>query len=676
VSDPDLRTIGIGAIEAVPRRVLVVYDQPPGMDPATSDPHRYLATPLQWLGHRVELWNVRERPPPSELPPDRYAGVVAWFNGSTAGRGWDLPGWVRAVRAQGLRIAFVNGFGAPLEGGLGAQLGLSAVGGRVDGPLSVRTRDAMFGFEAEPAPTRTELVPVVARGASPLLTLADARGTAYDAAAITDWGGYVLPPFSVVDLPGSADATRWVIDPFAFLRRALALPDVPVPDPATETGRRVLMVHVDGDGFASRAEIPGAPFAAEVMLREFVARYPVPHTVSVIQGETASTGIYAALSPALEDIARRLFALPNVETATHTFSHPFFWREAVAGVADRRTALAVPGYAFDLDAELSGSARYVDERLAPAGTRTGVLLWSGDCAPPAVAIARAWTSGLLNMNGGETTIGRGNPTLTAVAPMSIRKQGWLQVLAPNQNENVYTNLWTGPFWGYERVLETFAMTERPRRLKPVNIYYHTYSASKPASIAALRKVYDWAMAQPLHPVTGSDWVRRVVDFEGFVVARDVSRPGAWKLVGDGELRTVRLPDGVVPTPDWTRSEGVAGLRAGDDGRRVHMAAPVAWLLPAAGPAVPAPPLVVEGNGRVDALQRTPDGIRFRFAPRTAGDLVMSVPKGCRVSIGGRPAEGRREAATDPLQSGHDVLRFATPRVDGAAGTLVSVGCPR
>ena len=674
VTDGALESIGVGTIETMPRRVLVLHDHPPEYDEATSDPQRFLAMPLHWLGYRVELHNVRERPPPARVLADRYAGVVAWFNGNTAGRGWDLVGWMREARAQGLRIAFVSGFGAPLEGGLGTLLGLAPATARVHAPLAVGARDPIVGHEAQPAPSRAELLPLVARDVvRPLLRIGDARGATFDAAAITRWGGFVLAPFAVAQVPGS-DQQRWVVDPFEFLRGALALPSMPVPDPTTETGRRVLMVHVDGDGFASRAELPGAPFAAEVMLREFVARYPVPHTISVIQGETAGTGVYAALSAALEPIARRLFALPHVESASHTYSHPFYWRDAVAGRSDRRYALAVPGYTFDLGAELGGSAGYVDTLLPAGRPPTRVLLWSGDCAPPPVAIARAWTDGLLNMNGGETTITRSNPSLTAVAPMSVRKGGWLQVFAPNQNENVYTNLWTGPFWGFERAIETFELTGSPRRLKPVDIYYHTYSASKPASIAALRKVYDWALAQPLHPIPGSAWIRRIVDFEGFVVAREVAPPHAWRFVGDGALRTVRVPDDVATDVDWRRSDAIAGVRAGADGRWLHLTAPVARLVPTAPGSTRGEPVVVEANGRIDALRREPGRMTFRFSPAVAGELVLSHPRGCRVEIDGRAAPGRPAASIDRLQSGHDATRYVAPAEAGAGGSLVSIRC--
>ena len=87
-------------------------------------------------------------------------------------------------------------------------------------------------------------------------------------------GGYALAPYHVLTLPGAV-SRRWVIDPFAFLARALALPDLPVPDPTTESGRRLLLVHVDGDGFPSRAERPGAPTAAQSLSRARQAVYLV-----------------------------------------------------------------------------------------------------------------------------------------------------------------------------------------------------------------------------------------------------------------------------------------------------------------------------------------------------------------------------------------------------------------
>ncbi len=88
--------------------------------------------------------------------------------------------------------------------------------------------------------------------------------------------------------------------------------------------------------------------------------------------------------------------------------------------------------------------------------------------------------------------------------MGIHKaDNTFQVFATNQNENIYTNLWHGPYYGFERVIETYELTEKPYRFKAVNIYYHSYSGTKVASLRALRKVYDYvlhaaAAADPFH----------------------------------------------------------------------------------------------------------------------------------------------------------------------------------
>jgi hypothetical protein len=57
----------------------------------------------------------------------------------------------------------------------------------------------------------------------------------------------------------------------------------------------------------------------------------------------------------------------------------------------------------------------------------------------------AYQAGLLNMNSGNTWISKAEPTLTLVGPIGMMKGEWFQPYAPMQNENVYTNNWTGPF---------------------------------------------------------------------------------------------------------------------------------------------------------------------------------------------------------------------------------------
>ena len=115
---------------------------------------------------------------------------------------------------------------------------------------------------------------------------------------------------------------------------------------------------------------------------------------------------------------------------------------------------------------------------------------------------------------------------------------YYQVYAPVQNENVFTNLWHGPFYGFRDVISTFQLTDRPRRLKPINIYFHFYSGSKLASLKALRQVFDWALAQDVVSVFASDYIHKVEDFQHLSLAR--KGDGCWQLSGDGALTTLRL----------------------------------------------------------------------------------------------------------------------------------------
>ena len=89
----------------------------------------------------------------------------------------------------------------------------------------------------------------------------------------------------------------------------------------------------------------------------------------------------------------------------------------------------------------------------------------------------------MNLNGGDTTISRHNPSLTCVAPRSLCWGGQLQIYAANQNEEVYTNDWKGPVFGaFSLVTDTFERTGAPRRLKPVNIYFHFFSGDRPDAL--------------------------------------------------------------------------------------------------------------------------------------------------------------------------------------------------
>jgi uncharacterized protein (TIGR01370 family) len=634
VSNGDLNQLGIGGIEVMPRKVLMLWDSN-GNEFSLYEHriHAFATMPLNYMGYTAEYVDIN-KPLPAEPLVGRYAGIVTWFGNEAAGRNPRLLDWLARQRREGMRIAMFGSFPFALESGIARDFGIVVSNSK--GPvrtLTLAAKDPLIGFETQPFPEPRFFTPLSAQGGATLLRWRSDAGDTMDAAAMMPWGGYVLSPYEMLSLPRD-QGNRWIVQPFEFLRRALALPPMPVPDVTTENARRLMMVHIDGDGFVNRAERFGTPFAGEVLLTDVLEKYRIPTTVSIIQGEIAPNGLYPQLSPQLEAVARKIFALPYVEIASHTFSHPFRWSAAASGADAGAYHLNIPGYdVIDLDREIRGSIDYINSRLAPPGKRTRMLFWSGDTNPGAEAVAKAYEAGVLNLNGGGAIITRRNRSFSAVWPIGMQKGRYFQIHAPDHNENVYTGNWTGPFYGFERVIETFELTDTPYRLKPIDIYYHAYSASKTASLAALDRVYTWALRQPVMNVYASEYALKVLDFNRTVVARSTD---GWIVRNSGALRELRMP-AALGVPNLASSSGLAGFASRANDIYVHMTGGSALVRVASQPA--AQPYLVDANGRVENWQQ--DGRSLQFSLRAHVPLRFSLANvaGCRVQGDGRPLAG-------------------------------------
>lgn len=652
VTSPGIDVVGIGRLEVMPRKILMV--QAYGRDTMLDETKGVtaLSMPLNYLGYDIEYVNLSTDPLPGPIGTDRYAGVVVALGGSAPNaalwRQW-LVGRIR----EGLRVAVFGHFGFSLDEAGARALGLVPVAGGLSGisELRIAQQSPIMGFETTLAPDVRRIAPVqTPTGGQSLLRLA-AGDRMYDAAALTDWGGYVLSPFDVVSLDRLAQS-RWGVDPMAFFRQALALPDMPVPDVTSENGRRLMFSHVDGDAFVSLAEFGSGAgrYSAEILYDRILKRYPVPMSVSIVEGEIGPSGAWPQLSPHLEDVARRIFALPHVEIATHTYSHPFFWSrvDAVTGhpvqpmyipPKERNEAfsLDIPGYTFDLDREIGGSADYINRRLAPAGKQVRVVHWTGDAMAPLSALRAADRAGLFNINGGMTIISQNKNSLTNVAPYGVARgpnPADYQVYAAVMNENVYTNDWTGPFYGYRDVLETFAMTDHPLRLKALNIYYHFYSATKTAPLEALETIFKTVLTQPVFPVYTTDYIQRVLDWRNVVVAREGER---WKVRSGDHLRQLRWSGAGVP--DLGNARGVAGYGQGPGGLYVHMGSDEAVF--GMGNVAPRPlPHIREASGFVRDVQRDGLGLSFRIGGYYKPFVELDGAAGCAIEVDGQPARAR------------------------------------
>ncbi|MDO9420299.1 MAG: bifunctional glycoside hydrolase 114/ polysaccharide deacetylase family protein [Herminiimonas sp.] len=673
VTDGGLQTVGRSSITVVPRRVLIIQDRAADTNIHNSEGVRFLAMPLNYLGYKVEFADVKETLP-SAVSSDIYAGIVVWFNGDVGPNSRTFTNWISDRMKAGIPIAFMNQFGLPVDGALGRQLGLQRVTAKPQGKFEVSARDPIMGFELMPVANVSNIVPVRSgKDSTPLLTIT-AGNYVVDSAAITPWGGYVFSPYAVVSMD-EIEQTRWAIQPIEFFRRALRLTLLPVPDTTTENGTRLLLAHIDGDGFASRTEFfsgtdrPNYP--GNVLYNEIFTHYKIPTTMSIIEGETGLQGLYPESSKELEAIARKILVLPYVEVATHTFSHPYEWDATVAYTeikAGRATGplpkdfhLPIPGYTYSHDREINGSISYINNELTTPAKPVKMVLWPGSCDPPAEAVRMAYAAGVLNMNGGDTLITKSKPSWTEIAPLGINKgPNAFQIFAPNQNENIYTNDWKGPFYGFERVIETFQMTDMPYRFKPVNIYYHSYSATKLAALKGLKKVYDYALSQPNFPIYGTEYALKVLDFENLAMAVEGDE---WIIRSAGNLRTMRIPEGTKPS--MASASGVAGYSLGAKGTYVHLGGDSARFQ--IGKEEGSGPYVVSANGRISDLIRTNGGLSFNFQSHVKPQLKLARAAKCAVSINGHSARLLAKGAQSDLIFGSNFDASKTARIEVDCG---------
>lgn len=658
VTTPGFGTVGVGRIEVMPRKILMVQSVGDGQPLDLTTGAHDMSMPLNYLGYDIQYVDLNKGLP-SHITNDRYAGIVVSIDRPVRNAAlWRQ--WLLARIGEGMRVAVLGQFGFPLDSATSRVLGLDIVPGPL--PLGqaaqVEILDPMLGFEIMPEPDLRSAVGIRVGAAGRSLLRINAAGYVYDAAGLLPWGGYALDPYAVVSL-NAVDINRWAIQPIDFFRQALALPDMPVPDLTSENGRRLMFTHVDGDGFASKGEFARArtEYSGQVLYQQIFTKYKIPMSVSVIEGEIGAAGMYPQLSPALEPIARKIFALPNVEIASHTFSHPFNLEqidnttgERMSGVpngewgGDAVFSLDIPNYKFSVDREIKGSIDYINQNLAPPGKSVTALFWPGNAAAPIIALRRVAEAGVMSINGGDTIITKSNDSWTNIAPYGLAKgngPGEYQVYAGTMNENVYTNDWMGPYYGFRRVLETFAMTDKPIRFKPIDIYYHFYSGTKEASLQALHTVFDSVLKQAVTPIYTTDYIQRVMEWRRVGVARAGNR---WIVRSGSTMRQLRWPGQDVP--ELSTAAGVAGYLHGSDGLYIHMGADEASFS-VTNESVENLPYISQASGFIRDFDRAGDDMQFEFGGYYKPFIRFSNVAGCRFTVDGKPA--KKSSAAGALQ---------------------------
>ncbi len=256
-----------------------------------------------------------------------------------------------------------------------------------------------------------------------------------------------------------------------------------------------------------------------------------------------------------------MFSLPNVEVASHGYAHPLVWQTG-------KVAVPVPGYLYSPQTETAGSIEKINALLNDLGLSKKVNLyqWTGDCRPTVLAMESLDATGIANINGGDTQFDRMHDSYAFVSPLSIVRGGHRQIYTGATNENIYTNSWRGPYYGFEQVIHTFENTGSPIRIKPINVYYHFYSGERLASLNALKKVYDWALSQNVFAIPASMYSRIAADF--FKVQIEKIRDDFFRVTHNGALKTIRFDD-ESRYVDMGASRGVIGFK--HEGKTLYVA---------------------------------------------------------------------------------------------------------
>lgn len=660
---------------AEPRTIIGIWNSHEDDAYRLSNVHALAEMPLNHLGLMVEPYDIFSPLPDLSARKD-VRGVLVWVTDDRleAERAEAFATWLEAARARGLPVVIlgaVPGDALPDEtpgdpatlGRIFGALGLINLGGWLsysyDLSITQIERDMLeFERKLDDALPPVEIVRAAAEeeGARPLITLVRRNdpATLTTPAIITKHGAYVQSEFIIW---GGKDGTfrMWRLNPFRFFRDVFGTAELPKPDTTTLTGRRIYYSHIDGDGWVNISNADGyrdrGIISAEVILNEVIVPYPdLPVTVAPIGAEIDPA--FGARDDAIA-LTRRILAMPQVEAASHTYSHPYQWDffgptydvardlgfvpyypkvridPSVSGVAAAERSTLAGAYElpraygdipYSLEHEIAGSLALVNA-LAPEGRAGRLIQWSGDTSPGEDVLRLVRERGFLNINGGDTRFDGDWPSYTAVSPIGRQVGVERQIYSSQANENLYTDLWRGRFFGFRFLETSLRNTESPIRVKPINIYYHMYSGEREEGLSALRRNLDYSRGEAITPITTSHYAEIAGGFYSAVLVREGD---GWAIENRGALNTVRFDEAVDRLPDLARSQGVLGAVHFQGSLYVALDPDVERPVIVLTNGDPGLPMLVESRWPVRAMTRSAARVSFTAHGYGVGDMIFQV----------------------------------------------------
>lgn len=707
--------------EFLPRRIVALHHT---LDETLKrhDMHTKAEMPLNWLGYVMDYHDFDEVLPQEAIDDPDVVGVLTWFEQGSMKDPDAYLDWALKMAEAGKKFIIFGdlGFlarndGNPMVDPGKARRFMSYLGIRLGGDWTDITFDTeiihrdpeYYDYERRMGGHLPpyELMQPRDRATRSLLTVRNRQSG--------DESSIVLISPNAVHVQGAWAyykdpvyfQSQWYVNPFALFARLLDDGPKPVPDTTTLNGRRIYYSHIDGDGWRNVTLVQpyrkDQIYSARVIMDRAIKPYPdLPITVGPIAADLDSTW---SGDEKAQQVARELFVLPQVEMAHHTYSHPFEWgffeeytkeKEApfvrlynnadleawgveLVKLGSRQVVSLKDAYdqprgfgslPFDLEREF-GPAADVVNRFAPPGKKVEMVLWSGDTSPTERMIRASREAGLLNLNGGDSRYDPEFPSVTFVPPTGFRAGLEQQIYASNSNENTYTDLWSGRYFGFRDLVHTLRNTENPRRLKPINIYYHMYSGERTNALNGLLSNLEYVRTQKVAPVRASHFARIARGFFSARMQRDGSL--AWIIHDRGALQTIRFDEADALMPDLGNSEGVLGFNR-------HQGS----LYLALDPAVLAPRVALLENGRsprtpylvgsrwqISNLRRTDGVLQFQAHGYGDGEMVWEGVGGGEWKARVERADGSAAEYTATAAAGRLEFRLPVDAIESVVVTL-------
>jgi tetratricopeptide (TPR) repeat protein len=650
----------------VSRKVLALYKKSEGEAPDKNRVHMWAEIVLNHLGLAVE-YRAAEDPLPDEAEMATYRGIITWFHNDRMPNAEQFVRWLAEQPYKGRPLVALERFGCtaderdgkPVPAGsmerLYRAMGIRFAGGSTENPIQIEVVNVdapVAEFERKVAYETdyfVELQSVNEANAVHLkLKRKDRENSFCDAVISGPGGAFVLATYAMHEDPERFQR-QWRVNPFALFEKAFRLNGLPRVDFTTKNGLRMMYTHIDGDGSDGLCRWDPPKTCAEAFHEHVLAKRPRPMTVSFI-GSLVDPALH--VGDAAIDAARRILAHPMVEPAHHTYSHPLDW-------TSDKVVLRVFGYTkVDLKREVVAPKKVLETSICPPDKKVDICLWSGSCNPPRQALALADEAKLLNLNGGDPRLDGNNPSISNLAPLHRNVGGLTQYLTSGPNDFLLTERWTLPSAAFRNVIQTFHNTGTPRRLTPVNLYFHFYLMSELGGTNALDEVCDWVDKQALHPVTVKDYIRITQGFRSARIA--LEGEGRWVVENAGACRTVRF-DGERAGVDLSQSLGVLGFERAGGALYVHLDASEKAVIQL-GPNPPGRPYLASATCAVAAWMAL-EGMPTRFQAEGLGPQKVRIggfPPGGEVAATITVTGGAKQARAKVGEDGVAELSFEVP----------------